>query len=603
MQELLKNDKELGTLYKPVLSQKQRKKYLAITIIWVLSAIFFWGWWLRPEHNLGTVRYVMISMCLGWVYLMQLYFVVMLQFSRAPCGPYAEAGQYRVALIVTKTPSEPFSVLRRTLVAMIAQGYPHDNWLADEDPSPETIAWCDAHGVRISCRKGHPDYHRDSWPRRKRCKEGNLAYFYDHWGYRDYDIVVQFDTDHAPQPGYLEEMLRPFIDPKVGYVSAPSICANNAAESWAARTRLHMESAFHGVLQTGFAGLLAPLCIGSHFAVRTAALKSVGGLGPELAEDHSTSMLLSAGGWKGVHAIDAIAIGDGPANVSDLATQEFQWSRSLVTLLLRDSAPYIRAMPPKLKFQFVLCQLWYPLYALCMVTLYILPVIAVIFDVRLTNVTYPAFIGHSVPNALILIFFAICMKRDGFLRPIDSAILSLEKGIFMCLQWPWVLWGSMIAVRDWIAGDFINFRVTPKGEAARHFFPTKVICVYAALAIGCLLPALLATNLKSAQGFSILATINGLMYAGIVFAILKHHFRENPMVHRSQWKSAGMSAALVFSMAVCAVGTLTLHGRESVHALTIGLEPFHITKVRYAASGANSDGSSPLHLTFELGWN
>ena len=183
---------------------------------------------------------------------------------------------------------------------MLTQTYPHDTWLADEDPDAETIAWCKDRGVRISCRKGDPDYHREEWPRRRRCKEGNLAYFYDHWGYENYDVVAQFDTDHAPQPGYLEEILRPFADPAVGYVSAPSICSNNAKESWAARTRLDMESAFHGILQAGFAGLLAPMCIGSHFAVRTRALKAVGGLGPELAEDHSTSMLLSAGGWKGV---------------------------------------------------------------------------------------------------------------------------------------------------------------------------------------------------------------------------------------------------------------------------------------------------------------
>lgn len=65
----------------------------------------------------------------------------------------------------------------------------------------------------------------------------------------------------------------------------PSICAANAAQSWAARTRMYTEAAFHGVFQSGYTGALAPMCIGSHYAVRTAALKEVGGLGPELAED------------------------------------------------------------------------------------------------------------------------------------------------------------------------------------------------------------------------------------------------------------------------------------------------------------------------------
>ena len=41
---------------------------------------------------------------------------------------------------------------------------------------------------------------------------------------------------------------------------------------------------------------LAPSCIGSHYAVRTHALKTIGGIGPELAEDFSTSFLLTSAG-------------------------------------------------------------------------------------------------------------------------------------------------------------------------------------------------------------------------------------------------------------------------------------------------------------------
>ena len=139
--------------------------------------------------------------------------------------------------------------------------------------------------------------HNKTWPRRTKCKEGNLAFFYDHYGYDKYDVVVQMDADHVPEPGYLEEMIKPFSDPEVGYVSAPSICDANADESFWARGRLYLESFLHGALQAGF---YAPLCIGSHYAVRTKALKEIGGLGPELAEDHSTSLIFNSNGWRGV---------------------------------------------------------------------------------------------------------------------------------------------------------------------------------------------------------------------------------------------------------------------------------------------------------------
>ena len=187
--------------------------------LWVVSATWFWFWWLQPDHIMGLGRFLVVTLPLAWVYFLQLYFVYFLLRAVRSAAPDPAHGQYRVAMIVTKTPSEPFSVLEPTLRAMLAQDYPHDTWLADEDPSPETLHWCQQHGVRVSTRKGRTDYHRATWPRRTRCKEGNLAFFYDHWGYRDYDIVSQLDADHVPQPGYLREMLRPFADPAVGYVS------------------------------------------------------------------------------------------------------------------------------------------------------------------------------------------------------------------------------------------------------------------------------------------------------------------------------------------------------------------------------------------------
>jgi cellulose synthase (UDP-forming) len=603
MQKLPDQGRMNPTYTKSALTPGQRTKYILFSIAWLATTLYFWTWWLDPAHNIGTGRLIAVSLCIGWVYLMQLYFVVILQFARVPSSAPPAVGRFRVALIVTKTPAEPFSMARRTLEGMLSQTYPHDTWLADEDPDPQTIAWCAENNVRISSRKGREDYNQPTWPRRRRCKEGNLAYFYDHWGYDDYDIVVQFDTDHTPQPGYLEEILKPFADPKVGYVSAPSICSYNADESWAARARLHTEAAFHGILQTGFAGAMAPMCIGSHYAVRTKALKQAGGLGPELSEDHSTSMLISAKGWRGVHAIDAIAIGDGPANAADLVTQEFQWSRSLVSLLLQYSGPYLATMPFRLQFQFVFCQLWYPIFALCMATLYLLPILALVFDIRYADVTYPAFIAHSAPTILVLIGFAYAMRADRFMRPVDARILSLDKGLFLCLQWPWVLWGCIMAVLDKMTGSFVDFRVTPKGEAARRAIPKKVVNVYIVLALGCFAPVFFAHNLHAAQGFYLLSTINGLVYTLIVAAIAAQYVRENGGFRLEQLRKGGYSILTSGALAMVLMGAMAYRGTESLFALSNGLEPFHLARAEYAVSGAGTGGQEIIHFRFDPGWN
>src|SRR5262245_37844252 len=310
----------------PVMGPTQRGQFYGLVALWLLAAGSFLVWWFRPEHVVNVAGMALNSAVLLWLLIVQgAWYLFFLGRMRRP-NPALPLPEGRVAIVVTKAPSEPWPVVRRTLEGMLAQDFPrpYDVWLADEDPDEVTRRWCAARGVRISCRKGVPGYHNAAWPRRARCKEGNLAYFYDRYGYAGYDVVAQLDADHVPEPGYLTEVVRPFADPAVGYVAAPSICDANARASWAARARLHAEAGIHGALQAGYAGGWAPVCIGSHYAVRTRALQEVGGLGPELAEDHSTTLLLNAGGWRGAFALDALAHGDGPGTLADFLTHEFQ---------------------------------------------------------------------------------------------------------------------------------------------------------------------------------------------------------------------------------------------------------------------------------------
>ena len=537
--------------------------------------------------------YALSTLALGWIYGLQLYFVAVFLGAKRSAAPAPKPGDFRVAMVVTKTPSEPLSVLIPTMNAMLAQDYPHDTWLADEDPDDLTRAWCARHGVRISSRKGDARYHNKAWPRRARCKEGNLAYFYNHWGYRDYDIVAQLDADHVPQPGYLREMVRPFADPAVGYVSAPSICAANAGTSWAARARLQSEAAFHGVFQLGYTGSLAPMCIGSHYAVRTKALTAVGGLGPELAEDHSTSMILNAGGWRGVHAMEAIAIGDGPRTLADMVTQEFQWSRSLVALLLTHTPRYLRALPWRLRFQFLFCQGLYPMMALSAALIYALPIAALWFDQPYADVTYAQFLGHALPTVGAITAFAIAMRRDGFFRPHDARVIAWEKALFLLVQWPWVAWGCIMAVRDRLTGRFVDFRITPKGQGAATVLPYKIIAVYGLLLLGAVSPVLILADVRQAAGFYLLSALNGSFYATILWVAVLGHIREAGLADqpRAWWREMRPHLGTAGLGAVLLVFAVSLRAAEGVHALTLGTGLNSLTRAEFIVSGAASGGA------------
>ena len=589
-------------ILEPVFTGRKKLVNFAGIAIWVIALGFFWTWWFSPEHIVSMPRFIVISLILIWMTLIPAYFIFIFDGALIP-KKTNDRLPGRIAMIVTKAPSEPFSIVKTTLLAMLdQQGYVYDTWLADEDPSEETAVWCKKHGVRVSCRKGIEDYHRQTWPRRTRCKEGNLAYFYDQYGYQDYDFVCQFDADHVPDPTYLQEILRPFADPGVGYVSAPSICDNNVTSSWSARGRVYVEASLHGSLQAGYNNKWAPLCIGSHYAVRTAALKQVGGLGPELAEDHSTTLLMNAGGWRGVHAINAIAHGDGPSSFSDLVVQEFQWSRSLVTIFLQYSPTYIPKLKGRVKSQFLFSQLWYPMFSTAMLVMFILPIYALVTGQNYVNVTYFEFLAYSLPISTSLLILAFWWRSTGTFRPQTAKIVSWEGLVFLFARWPWSLLGSITAVSDWWRGSFVDFRITPKGDIKKSYLPVRFFAPYAFLSLASSLPAIIITDAGSASGFYLFCIVNAIAYGLVLAVIFFRHARENkiPLLPHS------FSNAFQLSLLVC---TLILpgiasyqNGSQGLKAFNVGIDAFSLTKTTFRISGAGRGSDNKTVVRFRFQW-
>jgi len=579
----------------PILSPEMRVRYLLGIAVWVAALAYFWIWWLDPAHIASTGAYLLVTTSVAWVTLIPLYFIVIYFSASKPAGSLEPVSGLRVAMVVTKAPSEPFSLVAETLKAMLAQDYPHDTWLADEDPSPQTIAWCAERGVKLSTRRGVESYHQRTWPRRTRCKEGNLAYFYDHFGYANYDVVSQLDADHVPSPGYLRQMVRPFADPAVGYVSAPSICDSNAARSWSARGRLYAEANMHGALQAGYNGGWAPLCIGSHYAVRTKALQEIGGLGPELAEDHSTTLMMNAFGWRGIHAIDAIARGAGPDTFADLATQEFQWSRSLVTILLKYSPTYIPRLPTRLKFQFLFSQLWYPLFSIFLAISYLMPIAALLLRQNLVNVDYPAFLIHFAPVTIVLIALAHQWRAHGAFRPVDAKVISWETVVFLFARWPWTLAGSIAAVYEHLADKYVDFRVTPKGAAESSPVPWRVLAPYAALSLASALPAVFVENAGPGSGFYVFAVVNAVLYGAILVTILVGQAVEQGAARRrpSYFSKVGLAMA---ALLVLPAASLAQHGLAGLAAISDGTGYFALTEVTYTAAGAGAPSGETIRF-------
>lgn len=586
-------------LLQPVLVGKSFAGHTLVIVLWVVCVAYFWLWWLQPEHFSGWLPYCTVTACIAWLTFNHAYFVVVTFKTLRPSPSLAPSADLRLAMVVTKAPSEPFDVVRTTLEAMLAQEPTHDTWLADEAPTPETIAWAEAHGVRISTRFGIADYHRATWPRRTRCKEGNLAYFYDQYGYDLYDVVVQLDADHVPEPGHLRAMVQPFVDPTVGYVSAPSICDSNARDSWAARGRLYAEANMHGTMQAGYNGGWAPICIGSHYAVRTTALKQVGGLGPELAEDHSTTLLMNSGGWRGVHALDAIAHGLGPQTFADLAVQEFQWSRSLVTILLQYTGHYLPTLSPLKKLQFLYSQLWYPLSSLTMFLGVVMPLLALGLDFTLVNVSYLEFLTHVIPMWFVLTLLAFVQRRGGTYRPYNAKILSWEGALFASARWPWAVLGTIAAIADAVARRRTEFRVTPKGGGEAKDLPFTVVAPYAVISLVSGLIALGIRDIHTASGYYLLAVMNAVIYAVVFAAIVIVHRRENGIAARGMpWMARLGTVAALSLLPMVATGQ---HGLEVLEAVA-WRSNVQFTKTSFSVAGAAMGKTLRRNFSFSVQW-
>jgi cellulose synthase/poly-beta-1,6-N-acetylglucosamine synthase-like glycosyltransferase len=558
-----------------LLSPRDRVVVAALSLGWLVALIAFWSWWFRPERVVTWPGLLLNSALLVYLAVLPGYFMIAVNRLRG-VAPQLPVPGVRVAFVVTKAPSEPWSVARATLEAMLDQNFPHpyDVWLCDEDPSEQTEAWCHSRGVRIATRRGIAHYHQPHWPRRTRCKEGNLAWFYDNWGFVEYDVVAQLDCDHVPAATYLAEMVRPFADPAIGYVAAPSICDGNAAESWAARGRLHREATFHGPAQTGHQAGMAPSCIGSHYAVRTVALREAGGVGPELAEDFSTSFLLTSAGWEGAFAHQAEAHGDGPHTFAAMLTQEFQWSRSLVTLLLDLVPGHLPRLSWRLRGRFLFALTYYPLLVMTTVIGLCLPPFAAVTGVPWVHVDYIQFLVHWLAIPLWLVAITVLLRHRGLLRPRHAPLLSWENCLYVLTRWPYLAWGVAAAVVQRLRPRPVGFRVTPKVRDGLERLPTRLVSPYLAVTVVLSAAALVGEVSTDAVGYVFLCLMGSLTYALVSLAVPLLHARE-----------AGRAAGTPFIQAVHRTVAVP------VTAATVALVPV-VTAI----------GLFPLYLATVLGW-
>ena len=151
------------------------------------------------------------------------------------------------------------------------------------------------------------------------------------------DVVVLVDSDTVWMPGLLNELLRPFADPRVGGVTPrqailePHTAPSRRLADWIEDVRYHLTVPAQSVF--GQVGCLAGRTIAYRRtafepAVERLVRQRVLGVPVEVGDDRVLTNELLRHGWRTVYQSSALVLTDAPSDWPGFWKQQLRWGRS-----------------------------------------------------------------------------------------------------------------------------------------------------------------------------------------------------------------------------------------------------------------------------------
>ena len=354
------------------------------------------------------------------------------------------ADGWRVGVGTTFVPgSEPIEMLELTVQGLVDMDYPHETWVLDEGDSPEVRELCARLGAFHFTRKDRPKYQTEIGTYESRTKHGNYNAWLDALAYDRYDLIVNFDPDHIPEPNFLERMLGYFDDPAIGYAQAAQIYYNQAA-GFVARGAAEETYAYYSSTQMTSYALGYPIVTGCHTVHRMEALREVGGFAPHEADDLLITVYYRTTRWRGVYVPEALARGLVPTDWPGYLRQQRRWARSVLDVKFR-WFPRVARRLGRIERFVSLCHGLHYLNGLGTAL-----GIGILGYLLVTGTPAGAFSASVMLHALALVgvLQACELYRQRFFLDIPSeAGLHLRSGIMRFAKWPYILLALADVVR------------------------------------------------------------------------------------------------------------------------------------------------------------
>jgi cellulose synthase (UDP-forming) len=369
-----------------------------------------------------------------------LYTFALWDVGRRPRWRRVTETDHRVAILIP-TVNEPAEVLLPTIAAAVVLRPAHETWVLDDGGREDVRALAESLGARYLARQD-----------RTHAKAGNLNHAL---GVIEADVIAVLDADHVPTRDFLANTLGYFDDPEVAIVQTPQSFYNVESFEHERRGDGHFneESVFYRVIAPAKNRWSAPFWCGTSALVRTAAIRSIGGVATEsVTEDIHSTIRMYRNGWKGVFHNEVLAHGLAPGDAAAYLGQRNRWATGAMQVLRLENPLFRRGLSFGQRVAFMTTLFaWFDSWR--MLAYMVIPVAVII-----TGASPIAAPGHVfVPLFALTLgiqFIALRLLARGHYPPILSML-------FEVLRMPAVLPATLTLLKPDVSQPF---RVTPKGR-------------------------------------------------------------------------------------------------------------------------------------------
>lgn len=387
----------------------------AAVILGLFALIYYYSWWFEEDRLwspwlllgfLFAVIYGTFQLAGNWI--MYLSANRRPRRARLPVPPDLAVDVFVTAL------NEDIELVEQCLSAARNMRVEHTTWLLDDAGRPELALLAERLGTGYLTRHGNEDH-----------KAGNINTALSR---TQGEIIVIFDIDHVPDARFLERTLGYFGDPRMGFVQV-MLTFDNFSDNWVANSATNSSLDYYNPASVGADSLRATTLVGSNALIRRAALESIGGYRPGLAEDLATSIALHADRWKSVYINKPLAPGLAPPDLTAWFNQQLKWARGVFELLLTTYWPTLRRLTIGQIITYGVRMTYYWIGVVFAVHLFV--TIAVLFSrSEAAMATYDDYLRHLLPLAATTVLIRVVALRY-HAHPLLKE--KMRKGIV--LQW------------------------------------------------------------------------------------------------------------------------------------------------------------------------